>query len=286
LTMTGIGRHLERPEADILHKDFPDAVVALGPRGGWDAFVMHVSRPPFNDVRVRQAVSLATDREKMIEIGAEGWGVLGGYIGPHTPYGLPPDELKPFPPFGDDMARRQAEATQLLAEAGHARGLDIEVIVRRGPLYERPALSRQDDLKKVGVNIKMTLLDTAGMRDRQETGDCQAFENLSAVQLDDPDFYYARFTCGAPSNDGTYGNPEFERLFTEQRRTFDVQKRAEITRQMERILLQDIPDARGFFWKSAMAYWNRVQQWPPLQGTTVYNFGKFEQVWCQGGKCM
>jgi predicted ATPase with chaperone activity len=28
------------------------------------------------------------------------------------------------------------------------------------------------------------------------------------------------------------------------------------------------------------------EQWPPLQGTTVYNFGKFEQVWCQGGRCM
>ena len=35
LTMTGIGRHLEPPEADILKKDFPDAVVALGhARGG------------------------------------------------------------------------------------------------------------------------------------------------------------------------------------------------------------------------------------------------------------
>jgi peptide/nickel transport system substrate-binding protein len=32
LTMTGIGRHLERPEADILKRDFPDAVVAIGPR--------------------------------------------------------------------------------------------------------------------------------------------------------------------------------------------------------------------------------------------------------------
>jgi len=72
----------------------------------------------------------------------------------------------------------------------------------------------------------------------------------------------------------------------EQSQTFEVQKRAEITRQMERILLRDIPDDRGFYWKSAMAYWNRVKQWPPLQGTTVYNFGKFEQVWCQDGKCM
>jgi len=160
------------------------------------------------------------------------------------------------------------------------------VVVRRGPLYERAALSRQDDLKKVGVNMKITLLDTAALRDRLEKGDFQALETLNAVQLDDPDFYYARLTCGAPSNDGKYCNPELDKLFAVQSRTFEVQKRAEITRQMEHILLQDIPDARGFFWKSSMAYWNRVKQWPPLQGTTVYNFGKFEQVWCQGGRCM
>jgi hypothetical protein len=65
-----------------------------------------------------------------------------------------------------------------------------------------------------------------------------------------------------------------------------TKRRAEITHKMERILLQDVPGDRGFYWKSAMAYWNRVKHWPPLQGTTVYNFGKFEQVWCQGGKCM
>jgi peptide/nickel transport system substrate-binding protein len=286
LTMTGIGRHLEPPEADILQKDFPDAVVALGPRAGWDTFVMNISKPPFNDPRVRKAVALATDREKMIAIGAEGWGVLGGYIGPHTPYGLPLEELKQYPQFGDDMAKRQAEAKRLLAEAGYAKGMDVELVLRRGPLYERGALSRQDDLKKVGINIKITLLDTAAFRDRQESGEFQAHTVLAAVGVDDPDLYYSRFTCNAPVNFSKYCNQEFDQLFAEQSRTFDVQKRAEITRKMERILLQEVPDDRGFYWKSAMGYWNRVQQWPPLQGTTVYNFGKFEQVWCQGGKCM
>jgi peptide/nickel transport system substrate-binding protein len=286
LTMTGIGRHLEKPEADILKKDFPDAIVALGPRAGWDSFVMNLSKPPFNDPRVRKAIALATDREKMIEIAAEGWGVPGGYIGPHTPYGLPLEELKKYPQFGDDMAKRQAEAKRLLAEAGYAKGLDVELVLRRGPLYERGALSRQDDLKKVGINIKITLLDTAAFRDRYEKGDFQAYTVLSAVGVDDPYGYYARFTCDAPSNYGKYCNPEFDKLFAAQSRTFEVQKRAEITRQMEHILLRDIPDDRGFYWKSAMAYWNRVKQWPPVQGTTVYNFGKFEQVWCQGGKCM
>ncbi len=286
LTMTGIGRHLEKPEADILTKDFPDAVVALGPRAGWDSFVMHHGKPPFNDPRVRNAVALATDREKMIEIGAEGWGVLGGYIGPHTPYGLSLEELKKYPQFGDDMAKRQAEAKRLLAEAGYARGLNVELVLRRGPLYERGALSRQDDLKKVGINIKIILLDTAGFRDRQEKGDFQAYTVLSAVTIDEPDLYYARLACNFTSNFGKYCNPEFDKLFQEQSQTFDVQKRAEITRKMEHVLLQDVPDDRGFYWKSAMAYWNRVKQWPPIQGTTVFNFGKFEQVWCQGGRCM
>jgi peptide/nickel transport system substrate-binding protein len=286
LTMTGIGRHLEKPEADVLQRDFPDAVVALGPRAGWDSFVMHHGKPPFNDPRVRKAVALATDREKMIEIAAEGWGVLGGYIGPHTPYALPPEELKRYPQFGDDMAKRQAEAKRLLAEAGYAKGVDVELVLRRGPLYERGALSRQDDLKKVGINIHITLLDTAGFRERTQKGDFQAYTVLSAVPIDEPDLYYARLVCDSASNYGKYCNPEFDKLFQEQSQTFDAQKRAEITRRMEHLLLQDVPDDRGFYWKSAMAYWNRLKHWPPIQGTTVYNFGKFEQVWCQGGKCM
>jgi peptide/nickel transport system substrate-binding protein len=286
LTMTGIGRHLEKPEADVLQRDFPDAVVALGPRAGWDSFVMHHGKPPFNDPRVRKAVALATDREKMIEIAAEGWGVLGGYIGPHTPYALPPEELKQYPQFGDDMAKRKAEAKRLLAEAGYAKGVDVELVLRRGPLYERGALSRQDDLKKVGINIHITLLDTAGFRERTQKGDFQAYTVLSAVPIDEPDLYYARLVCDSASNYGKYCNPEFDKLFQEQSQTFDVQKRAEVTRRMEHLLLQDVPDDRGFYWKSAMAYWNRLKHWPPIQGTTVYNFGKFEQVWCQGGKCM
>ena len=286
LTMTGIGRHLEKPEADILKREFPDAVVALGPRAGWDSFVMHHGKPPFHDPRVRKAVALATDREKMIEIAAEGWGVLGGYIGPHTPYGLPLEELQKYPQFDEDIAKRQAEAKRLLAEAGYAKGVDVELVLRRGPLYERAALSRQDDLKKVGINIKITLVDTAAFRDRQDKGDFQAFTVLSAVSIDDPDLYYGRLVCHAPANFGKYCNPEFDKLFQAQSQTFDLQQRAAITRQMERLLLQEVPDDRGFYWKSAMAYWNRVQQWPPIMGTTVYNFGKFEQVWCQDGQCM
>ena len=86
-------------------------------------------------------------------------------------------------------------------------------MVRRGPLYERGALSRQDDLKKVGINIKLTLLDTAAFRERTEKGDFQAYTVLSAVTIDEPDLYYARLVCNSTSNFGKYCNPEFDKLF-------------------------------------------------------------------------
>jgi hypothetical protein len=55
---------------------------------------------------------------------------------------------------------------------------------------------------------------------------------------------------------------------------------------MEPIPLEHIPDDRGFDKKVSMGYWNRVQRCSPMQGTSVFNVGKFEQVWCQGGKWM
>ena len=286
LTMTGIARHLEKPEADILKRDFPDGVVGLGPRACWDNYVMNVTAPPFNDRRVRKAIALATDRDKMIEIAVEGWGLLGGFISPYLPFALPLEELRQHEQFQPSMDRRRAEARRLLAEAGYAKGLTVELLLRRGPLYERGALSRQDDLKKIGVTEKIVLLDTAAIRDRTLKNDFQAYTLPASAQYDDPDVFYERLVCGAASNTGRYCNPEFDKLFKAQSEEFDVKKRVEITRKMERILLHDIPDDRGYYWTSSMGYWNRVQKWPPIAGTTVYNFGKFEQVWCQNGKCM
>jgi ABC-type transport system substrate-binding protein len=269
-----------------LQRDFPDAVVAIGPRACWDNFVMNLTKPPFNDARVRKAVALATDREKMIEIAVEGWGAEGGFMGPHTPFAISREELLQYPQYGHDMEKRRAEAKRLLAEAGYPNGFDVDLMLRRGPLYERGALSRQDDLKKIGINLHIQTVDTATLRKRQRASDFAVHTSPSAVYVEEPDLYYGRLVCNFPQNYGKYCNPEFDRLYKLQSQTFDLEKRAEITRQMERILLEDVPDDHGYYWKSTMGYWNRLQNWPPVMGTTVYNFGKLERVWCKEGKCM
>src|SRR5262249_58788043 len=94
-----------------------------------------------------------------------------------------------------------------------------------------------------------------------------SYQKESGINSDDPDLYYTRLVCKAPSNLDHYCNPAFDQLFAEQSRTFEPLKRAEITRQMERLLLQDVPDDRGFYWMSPMGHWNRVQHWPPAHPT-------------------
>src|SRR5207244_11902233 len=121
---------------------------------------------------------------------------------------------------------RKAVAKRRVAAAGYPKGVDVELVLRRGPMYEPGALSRQDDLKKVGIQIKITLLDTAGFRDRIDKGDFQAYTALLGVPFDDPDLYYARLVCQAPFNLGHYCNPAFDTLFAQPCQTFEPPQRA------------------------------------------------------------
>jgi hypothetical protein len=82
--------------------------------------------------------------------------------------------------------------------------LDHEPHLAAGRLYERGALSHQDDLKKVGINLKLAVVDTATNSDRQRKSDFQASTAPASVHMDEPDLYYARFPCDAPSNHGKY----------------------------------------------------------------------------------
>ncbi|MBI4336714.1 MAG: ABC transporter substrate-binding protein [Chloroflexi bacterium] len=287
LTLTGIGRNLTKSDAEALKAQYPDAVVALGPRSAWDNFVMNVRKPPFDNPKVRLAVALATDRQKMVQIAAEGWGTVGGYMMPHMPFALPQTELTQFPQFGADMEGRRAQARALLEGAGYGGGLTVEYLVRKGEPYQSAAVSRQDDLKKVGINLDLRVLDAGTMYNRAFSQDFISYTLAAAATVDDPDQVYAFFLCSSPprQNVGGYCNPKVDELYGQQSASFDPQRRVQLNREIEKLLLADIPEDRGYFWWSAMAYWGRVQNWVQVTGVTVYSFSRLEQVWCREGRC-
>jgi peptide/nickel transport system substrate-binding protein len=290
LTMGGIARHLEKSEADIIESR-PDLksriAILVGPRNAWHNIVFNLANAPTDDLRVRQAFFYAIDQRATRQAAVEGWGSLGSHIGPHLPFAIPEAELLADPRFSEDMEARRAKAKELLTEAGFADGLKLELIQRRGPLYNRGAIANQADLKKAGINISIRLVDTATIGDVSRSGEFNIYTSPGSTLLDDPDGYWARWisTQSETVNYSRYKSAKFDELFAKQSREIDIAKRIEIAREIDRLLLEDAVEQRSYYWFQSMSHWNNLQGWHMNFGDNVYNFGRWEEVWCRTGNC-
>ncbi len=290
LTMGGIARHLEKSEADIIESrpDLSEKITILvGPRNAWHNIIFNHANPPTDDVRVRQAFFYAIDQRATRQAAVEGWGSLGSHIGPHLPFAIPEAELLADPRFSEDMEMRRAKAKELLTAAGFPNGLDLELIQRRGPLYNRGAIANQADLKKAGINISIRLVDTATIGDVARSGEYNIFTSPGSTLLDDPDGYWAEWRSTLPEtvNTSRYKSADFDRLYAEQAGEIDIAKRIELARQIDRLLLEDAKEQRSYYWFQSMSHWNNLQAWEMNFGDNVYNFGRWERVWCKTGNC-
>ena len=290
LTMGGIARHLEKSEADIIESR-PDLksriAILVGPRNAWHNIVFNLANAPTDDVRVRQAFFYAIDQRATRQAAVEGWGSLGSHIGPHLPFAIPEAELLADPRFSEDMEARRAKAKELLTEAGFADGLQLDLIQRRGPLYNRGAIANQADLKKAGIDISIRLVDTATIFDVASSGEFNIYTSPGSTLLDDPDGYWDRWlsTQSDVVNYSRYKSAKFDELFAKQSREIDIAKRIEIAREIDRLLLEDAVEQRSYYWFQSMSHWNNLQGWHMNFGDNVYNFGRWEEVWCRTGNC-
>ncbi len=290
LTMGGIARHLEKSEADIIESR-PDLssriTIRIGPRNAWHNIIFNHVNPPTDDLRVRQAFFYAINQRATIQAAVEGWGNLGSHIGPHLPFAIPQDELMADLRFSEDMDARRAKAKELLTEAGFGDGLQLELIQRRGPLYNRGAIANQADLKQAGIDISIRLVDTATIGDVSRSGEFNIYTSPGSTLLDDPDGYWARWvsTQSDTVNYSRYRKAEFDELYAAQSREIDIAKRIELTRQIDRLLLEDGVEQRSYYWFQSMSHWNNLQDFHMNFGDNVYNFGRWEKVWCKTGNC-
>jgi peptide/nickel transport system substrate-binding protein len=290
LTMGGIARHLEKSEADIIESrpDLKSRIsILVGPRNAWHNIVFNLANAPTDDLRVRQAFFYAIDQRATRQAAVEGWGSLGSHIGPHLPFAIPEAELLADPRFSEDMEARRAKAKELLTEAGFADGLQMELIQRRGPLYNRGAIANQADLKKAGIDISIRLVDTATIGDVSRSGEFNIYTSPGSTLLDDPDGYWDRWlsTQSDVVNYSRYKSAKFDELFAKQSREIDIAKRIEIAREIDRLLLEDAVEQRSYYWFQSMSHWNNLQGWHMNFGDNVYNFGRWEEVWCRTGNC-
>ena len=198
----------------------------------------NVSRKPFNDKRVRQALRMAVDTREVIQKAVFGKGVPSGAIA--TGFGdwaLPESELKYLKPNIE-------KAKQLLAEAGYPNGFETTITCSpQYPEFVATSLVCQEAWKKIGVNARVEQVEWGTYVAR--AGKAGGFDyDIGATAFTfrpDPDGYvYTYFKTGAENNNG-YSNPRMDELLDKARSTLDPAKRKELYLEIQRILEEDVP---------------------------------------------
>jgi peptide/nickel transport system substrate-binding protein len=203
---------------------------------------MRLDQEPFKDIRVRRALSLASNWHEVLETNA--WSQGKGFPNPAVPaafreWSIPIDQL---PADARSLYEQDlAGAKKLLADAGHAGGFKttIETTAGYGPDYMDAVQVTLKNWKAAGIEGELKLKEYGAFVSSTLVG---KFDKM-AVGLfgawTDPDSYlYRYYVPGQPTNAGGVDDPKATQMIKLQRRTFDVAKRREILYDLQRYLSQ------------------------------------------------
>ncbi len=196
---------------------------------------MRTDKPPFNDVRVRRAMSLAFDRQGLLDAVAEGVGVLN----PAVPLALKDWSLS-VDQLGEGAQYYKfdpARAKKLLAEAGHANGFPATVS------YATYGSTIQVDtvqlllkyLKDIGIDAKPIQQEYGAYISTTFYGKYESMAFGPQTPFLDPDNYlFGPYMAGELKNQSHVNDPVLGDMLIRQRRTADVAKRREVLHEIQR----------------------------------------------------
>lgn len=187
--------------------------------------------PLGSNPKVRQALSLAIDREALSQVVFNGEVVPGNqWINPENPY-----FQKAYPVPKRDVAKAKA----LLKEAGVTGTITIDLMVPNNPETRQVAEVIQAMAAEVGFDMKIRVTEFATSLKQAEQGEFQAYLIAWSGRTDPDGNSYIFYSTGAPQNNGHYSNPEVDKLLTEARTVSEVEKRKAIYEKITGILQQE-----------------------------------------------
>jgi peptide/nickel transport system substrate-binding protein len=211
----------------------------------WDClnFVsMHHEKKPFDDKRVRRALSLALDRyeasKKLSKITIVK--DVSGVQVPGTPYATPPAELEKLAGYGHDINANRAEAKRLLREAGVPDGFSFTFKNRGIPHpYEPIAIWLVDQWRQIGLNVKIETIEASAYHPMLKRGDFEVAMDFQCGFIVEPDLDLVRFVTTSDANYGKHKDKVIDELYQKQARAIDVEDRKKLVRALEKRLLDE-----------------------------------------------
>jgi oligopeptide transport system substrate-binding protein len=217
---------------------------------------------PFKDARVRQALSMAIDREfitrKLLRGGqTPAYTFVPPGIANYTP-------AKPPAWATWSFERRQAEARRLLAEAGYGPDNPLKVTIKHrnsaDPMLFMPAI--QADWKQVGVQALLAQNEGQIAYAAYRVRDFDVADAAWIADYNDAmSFLYLQQSATGPQNYGDYKNPRYDALLARADNEPDGKVRAGFLAQAEAIMLRDAPVAPVFFYVNKNLVSPQVTGW-------------------------
>jgi peptide/nickel transport system substrate-binding protein len=270
------------PARDTLKAATPRIVFQKVAHSVSDNIIVNTRKPPFDNLKLRQAVNLAFDRAAMIKSVHQTEGAVSAGANlppPYNPWGLPAQELSKMPGYGDP-AKDKAQARKLLAEEGYGPGNPLKVIVstRATAQYVDFATWALDQLKQVGIEGTLEQVETGNWHAKMARRDYQLGVNLTGVGPDDPDAnFYENYACGSERNYSDYCNEEVMKMFDRASSETDFKKRLALVHEIDKKLQMEV--ARPIIAQRIdfFASWDYVKNL--VAHHNIYNYGRMENVW-------
>ena len=218
-----------------------------------NAYLMfNAKNPKFKDIRVRQAIAMAIDREFIV--------YKARRAGETPSYGFVPPGIANYPTQGAKVRwsdwpfeKRQAEARRLLAAAGYTKDHPLRFELKHraidhGVLW--PAI--QADLKQVGIQVELVGAESQVAYAAFRARDFEMGDVGWVADFNDPvNFLELNRSSTGAQNYGDYNNPRYDALLAQADQERDLVKRGEILKSAEQLVLDDLPVVPLFFGPSS-----------------------------------
>jgi peptide/nickel transport system substrate-binding protein len=251
--------------AQLKEKMADKLTVNEGPWVGNLIVIFNTKRKPFDDVRVRQALSLAIDR----------WGGsaplskisilrhVGGVMRPGFDMALPAAELEKLPGYGRDIEASRAQARKLLADAG-ITNLSFKLLNRNiAEPYTPGGIYTIDQWKRVGVTAAHEQLETKLYVENISSGNFDVAIEFVNDFMDDPTAQFSKFLTKAASPVGYSGHEDkkLDQMYEQQRRMTDPAKRKAFVQDMDRYALTQAYTVPILWFHRIIANNEKVKGW-------------------------
>ena len=196
-----------------------------------------------SNLKVRQALNLAIDREAIVQNVTKSGEVPAHSYVPEGIVGADGKDFaakKYFDPKGN-----VEEAKKLLAEAGYPDGQGLPTFVvmynpeggKNGPVYQ----AIQDMWKKIGVNVELQTQEWKVFLTTRVQKQYQIARDAWTADYNDPMTFLDMFVSNSDNNNPGYNNPEYDKTIQAAKQELDANKRIDLMHKAEDMLMADQP---------------------------------------------